>query len=317
MYLVTGATGFVGANIAQALLASGESISCAVRLMPSELTFNEAGVRWHVVGDINSGTEWQSALQGVQTVVHCAARAHVLQEKAIDPIAAYRKVNTEGTYRLAQQCAAAGVKRFVFLSSIGVNGNQTSVPFTEAHLPNPCDAYAVSKLEAEQVLLNLADQTGMEVVIIRPPLVYGPGASGNFAILVNWMLRGLPLPLGSVHNQRSLIAVDNLVSLVLLCADRARTPQVVNQVFLVADGEDVSTSTLLRKVARAAGQPNRLLSVSPSLLLKSAHLLGKRSVADRLLGNLQVDASKARTLIGWRPVVTIDEQLAKMFKVRN
>lgn len=317
MYLVTGANGFVGGNIARSLLANGASFVCAARVMPSELTAKQIGLKWYAVGDISSDTDWRAALRGVQTVVHCAARAHVLQDKVADILAAYREVNMTGTLRLAQQAAAAGVKRFVFLSSIGVNGNQTTVPFTEASTPHPCDAYSVSKFEAEQALLALAAQTGMEIVIIRPPLVYGPGAPGNFASLVRWVLRGLPLPLGSVHNQRSLIALDNLVSFVLLSADRARSPQVANQVFVVADGEDVSTSTLLRKVARAAGRPSRLLSVPPSWLRAGASVLGKRPVAERLLSNLQVDATKARTLLGWRPVVTMDEQLAKMFEQRS
>lgn len=166
-------------------------------------------------------------------------------------------------------------------------------------------------------MLNLAVKTGMEVVIIRPPLVYGPGAPGNFRSLVRWVQRGLPLPLGAVHNQRSLVALDNLVSLVLLCAERARSPKAANQVFVVADGEDVSTSTLLRKVARAAGRPSRLLPVPAGWLRAGASLLGKRAVADRLLGNLQVDATKARTLLGWQPVVTMDEQLAKMFEHKD
>lgn len=205
----------------------------------------------------------------------------------------------------------------MFISSIGVNGSQSTKPFTEACTPQPNDAYAVSKLEAELALLDLASETGMEVVIIRPPLVYGPSAPGNFGSLVRALQRGLPLPLGALHNQRSLVALDNLVSLVLLCADRDRSPEAANQVFVVADGEDVSTTTLLRKVAQAAGRPSRLLPVPAWLLRAGASLLGKRAVADRLLGNLQVDATKARTLLGWRPVVTMDEQLAKMFEHKD
>lgn len=313
MYLLTGATGFIGRHIAQEMLVRGASVDMVVREKPRELTTAYAGCGWHVVGNINSKTDWGSTLHGVQTVLHCAARAHVMREPMADAIAAYREVNVAGTMRLAHQAAVAGVKRFVFLSSIGVNGNQSILPFTESSTPQPHDAYAVSKLEAEQALLALAVQTGMEVVIIRPPLVYGPDAPGNFGSLVRLVQRGLPLPLGAVHNQRSLVALDNLVSLVVLCADRARSPQAANQVFVVADGEDVSTSTLLRKVARAAGRPSRLLPVPAGWLRAGASLLGKRAVADRLLGNLQVDATKARTLLGWRPVVTMDEQLAKLF----
>lgn len=302
--LVTGSNGFVGAAVALALHEA------AVEVRPCSR---------RDVGQINGQTDWSSVLNAVSSVVHCAARAHVMREHAADALAAYREVNVAGTMRLAQQAAAAGVQRLVFLSSIKVNGEATTAfqPFTERDVPAPEDAYGQSKLEAEQALLALAAQTGMEVVIIRPPLVYGPGVKGNFAGMARAVQRGLPLPLGAVHNQRSLVALDNLVSLVLLCADRDRSPQAANQVFVVADGEDVSTSTLLRKVARAAGRPSRLLPVPVSWLRAGASLLGKRAVADRLLGNLQVDATKARTLLGWRPVVTMDEQLAKMFAQKD
>jgi nucleoside-diphosphate-sugar epimerase len=317
MILLTGATGFIGRAVTTTLLENSSFVVATVRARVTQAMPVCEALRWVVVGDIHAQTVWQPYLDGVQTVVHCAGRAHVLREQATDAQAAFLEVNVAGTLRLAQQAAVAGVQRFVFLSSIGVNGNQTSVPFDEAATPHPHDAYAVSKFEAEQALLALAAQTGMEVVIIRPPLVYGPGAPGNFASLVRWVQRGLPLPLGAVHNQRSFVALDNLVSMVLLCADRALSPQAANQVFVVADGEDVSTSTLLRKVARAAGRPSRLLPVPASWLRAGAGLLGKRAVADRLLGNLQVDATKARTLLGWRPVITMDEQLAKMFEHKD
>jgi lipopolysaccharide/colanic/teichoic acid biosynthesis glycosyltransferase/dTDP-4-dehydrorhamnose reductase len=240
-----------------------------------------------------------------------------MHEPVTDALAAYRAVNVAGTLRLAHQAAATGVRRFVFLSTIGVNGNQTRAPFDETDTPHPHDPYAISKYEAEQALFCLAAQTGMEVVIIRPPLVYGQGAPGNFASLVRWSQRGFPMPLGAVHNQRSFVALDNLVSLVLLCADSIRSPQAANQVFVVADGEDVSISTLLRKVAQAAGRPSRLLPVPVVWVRVVAGLLGRRAVADRLLSDLQIDATKARTLLGWRPVVSMDEQLAKMFEHKD
>ncbi len=313
--LVTGANGFVGRVVAQTLLDSGQLVVAAVRQLPSQAPQQLANLLWHPVGSLNNQTQWQSALQGVHTVVHCAARAQVMREQAADALAAYREVNVAGTLHLAQQAAAAGVQRFVFISSIKVNGEATlpGQPFTEKCAPAPQDAYGQSKAEAEQTLLALSTQTGMEVVIIRPPLVYGPGVKGNFAGIVKAVQLGIPLPLGAVHNQRSLLALDNLVSLVLLCVDRARSPLAANQVFVVADGEDVSTTTLLRKVARAAGVPSHLLPVPACLLRAGATLLGKRAMADRLLGNLQVDATKARTLLGWHPVVTMDEQLAAMF----
>ena len=315
MILITGVSGFVGRAVAQALLAAGQPVVAAVRQLPSQELLLHTNLQWQAVGNINNQTQWQPALQGVHTVVHCAARAHVMQEHATDALAAYRKVNVAGTLHLAQQAAAAGVLRFVFVSSIKVNGETTfpGQPFTEESPPAPQDTYGQSKAEAEQALLALAAQTGMEVVIIRPPLVYGPGVKGNFAGMAKAVQRGIPLPLGAVHNQRSLVALDNLVSLVLLCADRTRSPQAANQVFVVADGEDVSTTTLLRKVAQAAGGHSRLLRLPAWLLRAGASLLDKRAMADRLLGNLQVDATKAYTLLGWRPVVTMDEQLAAMF----
>ncbi len=316
MYLITGASGFIGRSLALSTREDVPSLVLCARDLVKVVNFRDDH-KLIAIESIGSRTNWMTALEGVKVVVHCAARAHVMRELAADALAAYREVNVAGTLRLAQQAAVSGVQRFVFLSSIGVNGNLTTDPFTEATDPHPHDAYAVSKFEAEQALLDLAAKTGMEVVIIRPPLVYGPCAPGNFGSLVRAVQRGLPLPLGAVHNKRSLVALDNLVSLVLLCADRAGSPLAANQVFVVADGEDVSTSTLLRMVANAAGRPSRLLPVPSSWLRAGASLLGKRAVADRLLGNLQVDAAKARTLLGWRPVVTMDEQLAKMFEHKD
>ena len=315
MILVTGATGFVGEAVVRALLAVGQPVVAAVRHVPSPSPLHNASPQLLAVGSINEQTQWQPALHGVHTVVHCAARAYVMQEYAVDALAAYREVNVAGTLHLAQQAATAGVQRFVFISSIRVSGEYTlpGQPFTEQSPLGPKDAYAQSKAEAEEALLALAAQSDMEVVIIRPPLVYGLGVKGNFASMAKAIQRGIPLPLGAVHNQRSLVALNNLVSLVLLCVDRTRSPQAANQVFVVADGEDVSTTTLLRKVARASGQPSGLLPLPAWLLRAGISLLGKRAVADRLLGNLQVDATKARTLLGWSPVVTMDEQLAAMF----
>ncbi len=312
MYLITGAGGFIGRSLAKSTREDVPSLVLCARDLVKIVDFRDDH-KLIAIESIGSSTNWMPALEGVKVVVHCAARAHVMREQAVDALAAYREVNVQGTLRLAEQAVAAGVRRFVFLSSIGVNGNQNATPFTEADAPKPHNAYAVSKLEAENALLALATQTGMEVVIIRPPLVYGPNAPGDFGNLVRWVQRGLPLPLGAVHNQRSLVAIDNLVNLVLLCADRERSPQAANQVFVVADGQDVSTTTLLRKVAQAAGCPSRLVPVPARLMHAGATLLGKRAVADRLLGNLQVDASKARTLLGWRPVVTMEQQLAAMF----
>jgi nucleoside-diphosphate-sugar epimerase len=318
MYLITGASGFIGKGILQQLHEAEKVVVAAIRRLPTGFDPKKVDVgdrvRWQVVGDINSQTDWLPALQGVHAVVHCAARVHATDTDVVSAMVAYREVNVLGTLRLAEQAASVGVQRFVFLSSIGVNGNLSEKPFTEDMTPQPHDAYSISKLEAEQALFSLAARTKMEVVVVRPPLVYGPGASGNFGSLIRWVLYGIPLPLGSVHNRRSLVALENLVSLVLLCADRDRSPQAANQVFLVADGEDVSTSTLLRKVARTANRSCCLLPVPTWVLRAMAILLGKRSVADRLLGNLEVDANKARALLDWHPVVCMDEQLSKIFK---
>jgi nucleoside-diphosphate-sugar epimerase len=213
------------------------------------------------------------------------------------------------TLALAELAADEGVKRFVFLSSIGVNGNNSVMPFSEKDTPNPQEPYAISKYEAEQGLLVLAKKTGMQVVIIRPPLVYGPNAPGNFGTLVNWLRRAVPLPLGAINNKRSFVALDNLVSFIALCADRTRSPKAANQVFLISDGEDVSTTQLLSKVADALGKKRWLLPVPVGLMSFVARLIGKGDVANRLFGSLQVDSSKARDLLGWQPVITMDEQL--------
>ncbi|MDO7597788.1 MAG: NAD-dependent epimerase/dehydratase family protein, partial [Pseudomonadota bacterium] len=229
----------------------------------------------------------------------------------------FRRLNVDGTLNLARQAADAGVKRFVFISSIKVNGEMTLVaqPFKADDNFLPTDPYGLSKYEAEQGLLAIAKETGMEVVIIRPPLVYGPGVKANFSAMMKWIDKGLPLPFGTIHNQRSLVALDNLVDFIALCADRKKSYKAANEVFLISDGEDVSTTTLLQKVARAFGKKPRLIPVPVGLMIFAAKLIGKGDIANRLFGSLQVDSSKARDLLGWQPVVTMDEQLAKMVEV--
>jgi nucleoside-diphosphate-sugar epimerase len=310
---VTGASGFIGRAFCAALLVNGFSVRAAVRYFGS-LPLTD-GLQEVEIGEADGETDWSSTLVDVNCVFHCMAHTYMTCKHGAGALAAYRKVNVESTLRLARQAASAGVQRFVFLSSIKVNGEITlsGQAFTEKNVLAPKDDYALSKAEAEQALFDLARQTGMEVVVIRPPLVVGPGVKGNLASIIKLVQRGIPLPLGSVHNQRSLVALDNLVSLMLLCADPAQSTQAANQVFLVADGKDISITTLLHKVARAAGCPNRLLPVPPRLLRVTANLLGKNAIVHRLLDNLQVDATKARELLGWRPSVSIDEQLDKMF----
>lgn len=319
---LTGATGFVGSALLARFVADGAEVSALVRRHSDALPVEVE----QVVGDLcglHSRLELEipafagmtgvnAGMTGVDVVVHAAARAHIMRDEVADPLAEYRRVNRDATLALARLAAQAGVKRFVFVSSIGVNGKLNVKPFTEADEVQPHDAYSLSKYEAEQGLLAIASETGMEVVIIRPPLVYGANAPGNFGSLVKWVKKGVPLPLGAVHNLRSLVALENLVDFMALCADRARSPKAANEVFLISDVKDVSTSDLLRKVAGACGVQSRLLPVPVGLMRLVAKALGKGAVADRLFGNLQVDSSKAQDLLGWKPVVTMDEALLRM-----
>ena len=304
--LITGAGGFVGKALCAALLLRGAAVRMGMRSLQN-CTDNLEGV---VVGSIDAETDWSEALRGIVTAVHLAARVHVMNDNSADPLAAFRAVNVDGTLNLARQAASAGVKRFVFISSVKVNGEQTEPghAFTESDAPNPQDAYGQSKHEAEQGLHQIARETGMEVVIIRPPLVYGPGVKANFAALMRAVQRGWPLPLGAIHNQRSLVALDNLVDFIISCITH---PKAANQTFLVSDGKDLSTTELVRGMARAAGVRARLLSVPVWALQAGAKLLGKGDAVQRLCGNLQVDISKARELLGWVPPVSVEEGLKR------
>lgn len=308
--LVTGSSGFLGSRLTQVLTGfEGVTLSVALRFNPSSCPYIA-----HHIEDIAPKTDWSAALASQQVVIHAAARAHVMKDLMADPLAEYRKVNVEGTLNLARQAADSGVKRFIFISSIGVNGNTNTAPFTAEEVPSPTEFYAQSKWEAEQGLQKIAHNTGLDVVVIRPPLVYGPGAPGNFGSLVNWIEKGIPLPLGAIHNKRSLIALDNLVDLIVTCIHH---PAAANQVFLAADGEDISTSDLLRGVARAMGRPARLLPIPASLLQFGATLLGKKAMAQRLLGSLQVDITKAREVLGWQPPLTVEQGLARCFETET
>ena len=303
--LLTGGTGFVGVNLRDALVRMpGAEVTCAIR---RNIKFSGYEI---LVNELGPLTDWSDALQKKDLVVHAAARAHIMKDEVADPLAEYRRVNVDGTLNLGRQAAAAGVNRFIFISSIGVNGNINSCPFTEEDEPNPTELYAQSKWEAEQGLWELQADTGMEIVIIRPPLVYGANAPGNFGSLIRWVDKGIPLPLGAIQNKRTLVALDNLVDLIITCIDH---PAAANQVFLAGDGEDVSTTELLHAVAKAMGKPSRLIPVPAGVMMFGATLLGRKAMAQRLLGSLQVDISKARDLLGWRPVVTMEEQLRKMF----
>jgi nucleoside-diphosphate-sugar epimerase len=346
--IVTGANGFIGSALCERLLAEGRQVRGAVRSKVGRISL-PAGIETVSIGPIGSDTEWEEALAGIDTVVHLAARVHVMRESAADPLATFKLVNIAGTERLARQAAEAGVKRLVYISSVKVNGERTGdnpqiaqitrirkkkagvrgrrseagnrektgvrgqrselkEVFSEGDVPEPRDPYAVSKWEAEQGLVAIAEETGLEVVIIRPPLVYGPGVKANFRLLMKWVRIGVPLPLGAVNNKRSFVALDNLVSFIIHCIDH---PKAANEVFLISDGEDVSTTELLQKMARAFGKRSFLLPVPVGLMTFVACLLGKRNVTDRLFGSLQVDSSKARDLLGWEPVVSMDEAVLR------
>jgi nucleoside-diphosphate-sugar epimerase len=310
--LLTGITGFLGSAISSRLVDG--QYKALVR-KKNHITNSPGSV---VVSDMTPAANYGAILENISVIIHCAARVHVMNDNSREPLDEFRVVNTYGTQNLAKQAAQAGVKRFIFLSSIKVNGESTQAnfPFLETDCFIPSDPYGQSKYEAEQGLLEIAEKTDMEVVIIRPTLIYGSGVKGNFFSIIYLIKKNLPLPLDSVtSNKRSLIALDNLVDFILLCADYKKTPQAANEIFLISDGEDVSTAELFHRVAKAFGKKSRLFPFSVPLLRLGAKLLGKQDMADRLLGSLQVDSAKARDLLGWKPVITMEEQLRKMAEV--
>lgn len=311
--LLTGASGFIGRAALDRLL--GESswrVRAAYRSLPAE----SPGCDVCHSPDLGPESDWKDSLRGADVVVHTAARVHMMRDSSTDPLTEFRRVNVEGTLALARQAAVAGVKRLVFVSSIKVNAESTKDrgPFEADESPSPKDPYGISKFEAELGLREIARETGMEVVIIRPPLVYGPGVKGNFANMVKVVEKGFPLPLGAIHNKRSMVALDNLVDLIITCLDH---PAAANQVFLAGDGTDLSTTELLRGISKAMGKPARLIPVPAGVLMFGAGLLGKKPVAQRVLGSLQVDISKARNLLGWEPPLSVEEGLRRCFDSEN
>ena len=306
--LITGAAGFVGTALVERLLHDGRCVvRAAVRNAGSKLP---DGVERFDAGDFAKQINWSHGLVGVDMVIHLAARVHEMSEQASDPLSGFRRINVKTTLDLAQQSAAAGVSRFVYLSSIKVNGETTAPdrPFTPNDLAAPQDPYGISKHEAEVGLREIARTTGMQVVIIRPTLVYGKDAKGNFKSLMSIVARGVPLPLASIHNLRSFVGIDNLVDFIITCLER---PAAANETFLVSDGQDMSTTELVRGMAQAAGVPARLLPVPVWALQAGASLLGKGDAVQRLCGNLQVDISKSRQLLGWNPPFSVDEGLKR------
>lgn len=305
-FLVTGANGFVGSALCRRLLQeSGASVRGAIRgagrLLPP-------GVEPVVVGPIGASTNWTAAVTGVNCVVHLAARVHRLRDRCSEPLAAYREVNVRGTTHLAATAAEAGVKRLVFLSSVKALGEERNAPYTSTDEPRPSHPYGISKWEAEQALQVVARDTGLEVVVLRPPLVYGPGVRANFLDLLKAIDRGIPLPFGAIQNRRSLLFAGNLADAILAVA---RCPAAAGRTYLVSDGEDLSTPELVRRIAAALGRREKLLAVPPRWLKWGARLTGQTAVADRLLGSLTVDATPIRHELGWQFPYTLSQGLEK------
>lgn len=308
--LVTGATGFVGSALVERLATDNASVSVVAAVRRLGFNFPK-GIKSVQVGDLLPMTNWSTVLQGVSIVVHCAARVHVISDKSSDPLAEFRLVNVEGTANLARQAAVAGVKRLVFLSSIKVNGDFTKAGqlFAADDVPAPEDPYGISKHEAEKLLRLIASETGMEVVIIRPPLVYGLGVKANFKSMMSWLARGVPLPLASItKNRRSLVALDNLVDLIVISLNH---PAAANQTFLVSDCEDLSTTELLKRMGAAMGYPVHLFYLPTVLLKLGAIVVRKPSIYQRLCGSLQLDITKTRQLLDWSPPLSVDEGLRR------
>jgi len=317
MILVTGASGFVGKALCLNLVRH-----YPIKISVRDKSSVETSPNWETFeATLCSGHDWSAALLGVTVVVHCAARVHLMNEKSNYSLSEFRRVNVDGTIKLARQAYQSGVRRFIYLSSVKVNGEYTEVgcPFTTEQIANPSEPYGISKYEAEMGLRALSEKTGMEVVIIRSPLVYGPGVKANFLSMINWLQRGLPLPLGGVKkNLRSLIFLDNLVDMITLCVNH---PAAANQTFLVSDDEDLSTSELLCRMANALGSASKLIPVPVNLIILGARLVGKTEMAQRLCGSLQVDIRKSKELLGWMPPVTLDDGLrqtaAHFFKMQS
>ncbi len=310
--LVTGGNGFVGRVLCAEAIIRGLALQVTTRTS-CDLPGIGASMG---VGSIDSDTDWHEALSDSKIVIHLAAQTNIAHSSSDDALFEFLKVNVGGTLNLARQAAQAGVRRFVYISSIKVNGESTALgqPFTVDDEPSPEDAYGLSKAEAENGLRQLSRELGMEVTIIRPPLVYGPAAKGNFSSLLSWVGSGLPLPLGGVtENRRSLVALDNLVDFILTCIEH---PKAANQTFLVSDDEDLSTAELLRRVAKSVNRPTRLFRLPGKFLFFAASLLRRGALAQRLLGSLQVDASKNYLLLGWRPPVSVDEGLRRAVEWR-
>jgi len=304
--LITGANGFIGRALCDLLIKKGYVVNGAVRTI-EKANMLPSKVRPYIVGDIGACTDWRESLMGVNAIVHLAARVHIMKERTLNPLKEFRRINTIGTARLAQMAVKANVHRLIYVSSIKVHGEQNADgPFTETELPCPQEPYALSKWEAEQALHQIGKETGLEVVIIRLPLVYGPGVAGNFLQLLHWVKYGVPLPLAGVKNYRSFIGLENLAHLLMHCIQH---PQANGETFLASDGKDLSTPTLIHQLALAFGRPNRLFFFPESFLRIMARILRREKSMDRLFGSLTVDSQKVCQLLDWAPPLSTAEGL--------
>lgn len=301
--LVTGASGFIGKMLCTTLVNKGHRVVGVVRKSNADSDITE-----FIVKDLSAYTNFEEALQSIDVLIHLAGRAHVLNDQSSDPYKAYAEINIDVTKNLAIQSIANGVKRFIFISSVGVNGNSTNVPFNENDTPNPQEPYAKSKYLAEVELKKICSASNLEVVIIRPPLVYGRNAKGNFAELVRFCRYKLPLPLGAVNNKRSMVYIENLVDFIVVCATHT---QAANEVFFVSDDEDISTTRLIKSVNAALGTNPWLIPISVNILKLVLYAFGKEKLATKLCGNLQLDISKAKTLLGWNPPYSFKQGIEK------
>ena len=304
--LVTGANGFLGTDLCKKLLYENYNVRCVVR--PGQESHLPEGIELAKIESLDGDTDWIEMLQGVDSVVHLAARVHVMKESTSDPFADYQEVNVQGTERLAQSAAKCGVKRFIFMSSVKVNGGESVTPYREADKPLPIDSYGISKLLAEKHVKRIAVETGMSFVILRPPLIYGPGVSANFLALMKFVDRGRLLPLAGVQNRRSLIYLENMVHAIITCIEH---PNAEGNTYFVSDDEDVSTPDLIRMIGAALDQSARLFPVPAILLFILGRLIGKGAFVDRLIGSLTVDISKIKQELKWQPPYTMVHGLQK------
>ena len=305
--LVTGANGFIGKALCRKMIAEGWNVRGAVR-SSAQKAILPRGVDGVKIQTIDSNTEWGSALGNIDTVVHLAARVHVMDDTSADPIVEYRKTNVDGTRHLAQIAVSKKIRRFVYISSAKVNGEGKAGPYTETDNPGPVEPYAISKLEAESELYRIAENTGLEVVILRPPLVYGPEVKANFLKLMKMVNLGIPLPLARIENHRSMIFLNNLVDAILLAAVH---PGAAGKTFLLSDGSDISTPELIEKISFALGKRPRLFPVSPAILRVVARFTGRSQTVARLLDSFMVDISKIRSCLGWEPPFSMEEGLSE------